>query len=209
MAANEVLACVADVAASDLLAFIDVDEQGGVKVAEGAAHFLAPRKHRWPLSPDDKQDRSDVDCLVRASHNEPWSMRRHGSPPGVERGVREGEVPIRISCESRVRRNVRGRSRSSLRLDRPACTALMTLISPLEAESWRRQSRSPTASNHSLSNQSVRRSSMSPRWKTGSGRRPARSGCRSTSQVQGLHPAADLPQAALGCLRRRGCPPGP
>ena len=144
-----VLARVADVASSDLLAFIDVDERGGVKVAEGAAHFLAPRKRRWPLSPDDKQDRSDVDCLVRASHNELWSMRRHGSPPGVEPGFRGGEVPIRISCESRVRRNVRGRSRSSLRLDRPACTALMTLISPLEAESWRRQSRSPMASNHS------------------------------------------------------------
>ena len=43
MAANEVLARVADVASSDLLAFIDVDEQGGVKVAEGATHFLAPR----------------------------------------------------------------------------------------------------------------------------------------------------------------------
>ena len=63
MAANEVLARVADVASCDLLAFIDVDEQGGAKVAEEATHFLAPRKRRWPLSPDDKQDRSDVDSL--------------------------------------------------------------------------------------------------------------------------------------------------
>jgi hypothetical protein len=31
MAANEVLARVADVASSELLAFIDVDEQGGAK----------------------------------------------------------------------------------------------------------------------------------------------------------------------------------
>ena len=40
----------------------------------------------------DRQNRSDVDCLVCASHNEPWSMRRHGSPPGVERGIRGAEV---------------------------------------------------------------------------------------------------------------------
>ena len=39
MAANEVLARVADVASSDLLAFNDVDEQGGVKVAEGPPTF--------------------------------------------------------------------------------------------------------------------------------------------------------------------------
>ena len=36
MAANEVLARVADVASSDLLDFIDVDEQGGVKAWAGA-----------------------------------------------------------------------------------------------------------------------------------------------------------------------------
>src|SRR5208282_898618 len=90
MAANGVLARVADVASSDLLAFIDVDEQAGVKVAEGATHFLAPRKRRWPLSPNDTQDRSDVDCLVRASHNELWSMRRHGSPPGSNEEFAEG-----------------------------------------------------------------------------------------------------------------------